>query len=131
MLHRKMLIAIGGAAVLAFPAVASAQRYDDRDGYAPYPRYERRGDYYGAQAGYPQFRGIENHIRREIQEGVRDDLIERDDARDLMAQLRGIQRREQREFEVHGPYLPPDDAQEIRADLDRLDSLVDEIRDEP
>lgn len=63
-------------------------------------------------------------------QGVRDDLIERDDARDLMGQLRDIQLQEAREFRVHGWNPPDDDQYRIRSRLDQLDRLVDQIRDE-
>ena len=127
-----------GAAGLVIPGVAAAQAYA-APGYgqiyhAPYYG-ERRADYddgrrvqYGS---YPEFRGIEQHIRREIVEGVREDLIERDDARDLFGQLREIQAQESREFRVHGWNLPDDDRYRIRSELQRLDALVDQIRAEP
>lgn len=124
------------AAALVLPGVAAAQQY-----YAPSPyrqiQYydQRRGDFdrdEGRRWGsYPEFRGIENHIREEIRSGVRDDLLERDDARDLMGQLRDIQMQESREFRVHGWNLPGDDRQRIRARLEQLDRLVDQTRDEP
>lgn len=127
MFRKAFLVALGVAALVA-PAVASAQSYGGYD-------YDRRGgDYYNSYrrfGGYPQFRGIEDHIRREIQEGVREDLIEPDDARDLLAQLRDIQNQEAREFQVHRWNLPDDDQYRLQARLDRLDRLVDEIRAEP
>jgi hypothetical protein len=116
--------------------MAAAQPYYGQ----PYDRGYRsgderpRGDFSrGRQAGfgvYPEFRDVEVHIRSEIQDGVREDLIEPDDARDLTAQLRDIQGQEMREFRVHGWNLPQDDRARIRSDLDRLDHLVDQIRDE-
>lgn len=71
------------------------------------------------------------HIRREIQESMREDMSEPDDARDLMRQLRQIQSHEAREFSVHGWNLPDDDRDRICAQLDRLDHTVDAPRDEP
>jgi hypothetical protein len=135
---RKAALAAIGAAGLVIPAAAAAQPY-----YAPTHGQFYRAQYYGERGGdyddrwraqygrYPEFRGIEEHIRREIQEGVRDDLIERDDARDLFAQLRDIQAQEAREFRVHGWNLPEDDRYQLRSRLERLDALVDEIRAEP
>jgi hypothetical protein len=124
------------AATLVLPGVASAQQFGF--GWArptPVQYYDqRRGDWdrdYGRRwGGYPEFRGIENHIRGEIQQGLRDDLIERDDARDLMGQLRDIQAQELREYRVHGWNLPADDRYRIRGRLQQLDRLVDQIRDE-
>jgi hypothetical protein len=109
-----------GAAAPLPPAYAPAQGHRDDPGY-------------GAKSGgsYPQFRGLEEHIRREIQEGVREDLIEQDDAQDLFRQLRDIQRQEAREFRVHGWNLPDDDRRRIQAQLDQLDRLVDGIKAEP
>ena len=125
-----------GASVLVIPSVVSAQEF-----YGPAPYHQaqyydqRRGDFdrdHGRRwSGYPEFRGIETHIRGEIQEGVREDLLERDDARDLMGQLRDIQMQEAREFRVHGWNLPDDDRYSIRSRLEQLDRLVDQIRDEP
>jgi len=136
MSHRSKLMAALGASILAFPAIATAQAYYGQQYDGRYPsEYERpRGDFSrGRQDSfgvYPEFRDVELHIRREIQDGVREDFIEPDDARDLMAQLRDIQGQELREFRVHGWGLPQDDKARIRSDLDRLDRLVDQIRDE-
>jgi hypothetical protein len=134
-LSRKLMAALG-ASTLALPAMAAAQPYYGQPNDRGYPSdYERlRGDFSrGRQArfgGYPEFRDVEAHIRREIQDNVQENLIEPDDARDLMAQLRDIQGRELREFRVHGWGLPQDDRARIHSDLDRLDRLVDHIRDE-
>jgi hypothetical protein len=140
MTPKKMMLLVVGAASLALPAVAAAQQYEQpyygRDGHdQPYGGW--RGDYDrsdggqdGRFPGYPEFRGIENHIRQEIWQSVREDMIEPDDARDLMNQLQQIRYREQREFQVHGWRLPDDDRYRIHGQLDRLDHLVDQIRDE-
>lgn len=133
---RTKLMAALTTATLALPAMAAAQPYYGQPFDRGYPSdYERpRGDFSrGRQPGfgvYPEFRDVELHIRREIQDGVREDLIEPDDARDLMAQLRDIQGQEMGEFRVHGWSLPQDDRARIRSNLDRLDQLVDQIRDE-
>jgi|GEM_PF-3347271 len=89
--------------------------------------YGRRRSTYGS---YPQFRGIEQHIRSEIQSGLREDQLEPDDARDLLNQLRQIQSQEAREFRVHGWNLPADDQARIREQLSQLDSTVDQTRQE-
>jgi hypothetical protein len=134
MLKTAGLVALGLVA-LAAPGVAGAQQgYASVAGQVYMAQYDGqpRGDWYRRWrfAGYPEFRGIEDHIRREIQDGVRQDLIERDDARDLMGQLRDIQTSEAREYQVHGWNLPGDDRERLRARLDQLDRLVDQIRDE-
>lgn len=125
------------AATLTIPGAAAAQQFFGPDSGRPYyaqyygqPRGDYDGRWRGRFNGYPEFRGIEDHIRREIQEGVRDDLIEREDARDLFAQLRDIQQQEAREFRVHGWNLPPDDRYRLRSQLQQLDAEVDEIRNE-
>jgi hypothetical protein len=126
----KLKLSAGLVAIsLAIPVIAFAQsyarQYDGRD-YRPqaYRDAERRDD-----AGvYPEFRDREDRIRRLIRDGVREDLIERDDARDLMGQLRRIQDNERREFAVHRRNLPADDRDRISDQLSRLDRLVDEIR---
>lgn len=149
-----MLLAVGAAALM-FPAAASAQQTYGQPEYRQ-PQNETQRNYgqpeyrqsqyegqrtygrpngdYGARrgrfTGYPQFRGIEAHIRGEITEAVRDDMIERRDARDLMGQLRDIQMQEAREFRSHGWNLPGDDQQRIRARLAELDHQVDQIRNE-
>jgi hypothetical protein len=124
-----------GAATLIIPSVAAAQQFYPPAPYRQAQYYDqRRGDYDRDQgrrwSGYPEFRGIEAHIRSEVQEGVREDLLERDDARDLMGQLRDIQMQEAREFRTHGWNLPADDRYRIRSRLEQLDRLVDQIRDE-
>ena len=94
---------------------------------APVSRGRRRA----GSGTYPQFKSIEAHIRQEIHEALRDDVLEPDDARDLMQQLRGIQFQELREYRVHGWNLPYDDQVRLRAQLSRLDRQVDETRNEP
>jgi hypothetical protein len=147
-----VLLAIGAAA-LAMPAAASAQsEYRPSYGQPSYgqptygqygygqPSYDRgyqqpQGDWYQGRRtryrGYPQFRPIEAHITREIQDGVREDTLAQDDARDLMGQLRQIQAEEYREYRVHGWNLPEDDQVRIRSELGQLDQLVDQTRAEP
>ena len=130
-MFKQAALAVLGAAALATPGLASAQAYGRPD---PAPYDSPRGDWYGRGgrfSGYPEFRGIEDHIRREIWDGVRQDLIERDDARDLLAQLQDIKGWEAREFRIHGWRLPNDDRARLRDRLDQLDQLVDQIREEP
>lgn len=143
-MFKRLLLSVLGAS-LVVPAAASAQTYYAQAYYGQrypgqgyygqdYGGRDARGDYYGAYrgfSGYPEFRGLEDHIRREIREGVRDDLIEPEDARDLFHQLRDIQGQEAREFRVHGWRLPDDDRYRLRARLDQLDRLVDQIKEEP
>lgn len=133
----KAVLAAIGVATLVVPSVALAQ--PDYGYGRPYQAQyygQSRGDYDGARwgrrfGGYPEFRGVEEHIRREIREGVREDLIEPDDARDLFSQLRDIQGQEAREFRVHGWNLPDDDRYRLQSRLQQLDALVDQVRDEP
>ena len=138
---RKYLWAALSVATATIATGAIAQPYYQGDGQQPYhqgyqqPEYGRHDGDYGRRrhtqyGSYPQFRGIEAHIRQEIVEGVREDLIQRDDARDLLSQLRQIQADESREFRVHGWNLPEDDQQRIREQLQQLDSLVDQTRAE-
>lgn len=154
MTPKKIMLLAAGAAAFVFPAAASAQQNYGQPEYRQ-PQYEAQRNYgqpeyrqqyqgqqtysqpngdYGARrgrfTGYPQFRGIEAHIRGEIAEAVRDDMIEREDGRDLMGQLRDIQMQEAREFRSHGWNLPGDDQQRIRARLAELDHRVDQIRNE-
>lgn len=134
-MFRKVVLIALAAGGLALPAAASAQTFYGQTPYAQgYGRGYDGGDYnrgYRQFRGYPEFRGIEQHIRGEIVQGVRDDLIQRDDAQDLFGQLRDIQRDEAREFRVHGWYLPGDDRERLRDRLMQLDRLVDQIREEP
>jgi hypothetical protein len=138
-----MLLGLASAA-LALPAGAMAQqdygqRYDGQPYYARHDddqRYDRpRGDWEGQRYGrigvYREFAPIERHIQREIHEGVENDSLEPDDARDLMGQLRQIQLEERREYRVHGWDLPDNDRFRIRAELGQLDRLVDQTRAEP
>jgi hypothetical protein len=123
MTPRKFILIAAGLATLAIPAAASAQYYG-----------QPRGDYDQSRRtyfrGYPEFRNEEMHIRREIDEGVREDLLAPEDAAEFRDRLRQIQTREAREFREHGPYLPDYDRAAIRAQLDQLDRLVDQTRDE-
>ena len=149
MTFRDLLLLTATAATLGVPALASAQAYRDQDqqGYGydrPQPSYDRPqygddgrhrgGDYYQSSRSnsgpYPQFRGIEQHIRSEIYRGMREDMIDHDGARDLLSQLRDIQAQEWREYRVHGSKLPYDDQGRIRERLAELDRLVDQTRDE-
>ena len=155
---KKLSLAAIGVAVLALPAMASAQQsYGQRDDQQGYnrptddrqnydrPNYDQNGydrhddhgrgdDYRGrrdyGRGSYPQFRGMEQHIRSAIERAVRADMIQRDDAPDLMNQLRQIQYQEQREMSRHGYNLPRDDEQRIREQLAQLDRQVDEMRQE-
>jgi hypothetical protein len=124
MTPRKFILFAAGLAALAIPAAASAQYYA-----------QPRGDFYQGRRsyfrGYPEFRNEEMHIRQEIDEGVREDLLAPEDAADFRDRLRQIQVREAREFREHGRYLPDYDRAAIRAQLDELDRLVDQTRDEP
>ena len=146
MTPRTMILLAASVAALALPAAASAQPYNGQTEYRPQPQYDGQRGYgqpdYGQPhgdwrqprrgrfTGYPQFRRVEAHIRQEIQEDVREDLLARDDAADLMGQLRQIQMQEAREYRVHGWNLPNDDQARIGAELDQLDRLVDQTRDE-
>jgi hypothetical protein len=146
MTPRTMILLAAGAAALAAPAAASAQQYgapyDSRPYYGQSGEYgQPRGDYgqprgdYGRRArsfrGYPEFRSLEMHIRDEIQQGLRDDTLDRDGAEDLYGRLQQIRDREMREYRVHGWNLPYDDRMRIREDLQRLDQEVDQTRAEP
>ena len=101
--------------------------------YAPVqPAYVQRTDWDdrdGSGGVYPQFRGREDHIRREIIGAARDQDISWDDAHTLMGRLGQIQAEERREFDFHGWDLPDDDQDRIRSQLDRLDRRVDWMRD--
>ncbi len=132
---RTKLLLVLGAAALAVPAAASAQQYYGQPQYG-HPSYgQPRGDWYRGRrvrfGGYPEFKPLEAHIRGEIQDGLRDDLLMADDARDLTGQLRQIQLEEWREYRVHGWNLPEDDRARIRSELNQLDQTVDQTRDEP
>ena len=112
------------------PVYLPAQPHADRSPYrgrGPDSQYPSRDARF---TGYPQFKGIEAHIHSEIVDGVRDDLIQRDDARDLLGQLRTIQIQEAREYRGYGWNLPEQDQIRFRDQLDQLDRLVDQIRDE-
>lgn len=138
MIAKRLILGFAGVAALALPYAASAQQYYGQPYYSQPSYGQPQGDYHDrgwgwrrSFPGYPEFRGEEEHIRREIWESVREDMIEPDDARELMQQLKQIQWHEQREFQVHGWNLPDDDRQRIRFELDQLDRQVDQIREEP
>jgi len=85
----------------------------------------------GGYAGYPEFRPIEAHIQDEIASGVREDLLEPEDAASFSQQLQDIQGRETREYRMHGRSLPDNDRAQISSQLDDLDRRVDQTRNEP
>lgn len=138
MTPRTMILLAAGAAALVAPAAASAQQYG---GYENQPYYGQSGGDYGQPRGdygwrrgfngYPEFRGIESHIRGEIYQGLRDDTLDREGANDLLAQLQQVRYDEMREFRYHGWNLPYDDRMRIREELQQLDQQVDETRAEP
>lgn len=156
---KAILLAAASAAVLSIPFAALAQSYNGQygqkyngqygqnyngqygqnynrqQGYGQQYDRQPQGDYYsGSRTGYgayPQFRGIERHIQSEIYDGVRQDLLQRDDASDLISQLRAIQAEEWREYRVHRRNLPYEDQTRIQSELTALDQLVDETRNEP
>lgn len=112
------------------PTYSHARPYDERNSYRGQARDSQYASHGGRFRGYPQFQGIEAHIRSAIGDGVRNDLIQRDDARDLFGQLREIQTREASEYRVHGWDLPDQDQMRLRSQLEQLDRLVDQIREE-
>ena len=157
---KTIVLLTASAAALFLPLVASAQGYygqpggdqsnqprGDQGAYQPdgdqgypsrgEPSYygQPRGDWYGDRRisfrGYPEFRRVEAHIRSEVSDGVREDLLAPEDAAEFNRRLRSIQVREQREYRAHGWNLPGYDRAEIRRQLDDLDGLVDRTRDEP
>lgn len=119
---KNLILLAAGAAAIALPVAASAQQFDPQDygqpsygqqgdgreeyGQRDYGQRDEgkrdygqdRGDFYAARRTgygvYPQFKPIEAQIRQEIRDGLRDDVIQADDARDLMQSLRGIQYQE-------------------------------------
>jgi hypothetical protein len=101
-------------------------------------QYERtdgdnvRGSGY-AQSGQsdPELARLEAHIQQQIRDGVRDDLIQRDDARDLEGQLQNIQSREQSQYRRSGYQLSDYDRRAYRSELNQLDREVDDIRNQP
>lgn len=147
---RQAILGALGAVSLAIPGIVSAQTYQGQDygyGYTDRGYHDQeggwrnpdRGDYdngygrygYSRFNGYPEFRGLEQHIRSEIIQGMRDDTIDRDGAQDLFNRLRAVKTEERREFQVHGWRLPQDDRYRIRSAYERLDREVDRIREEP
>jgi hypothetical protein len=94
-------------------------------------QYERTDGDDVRNQGAPELAEMEAHIRTAIREGVRDDLIPRDDARDLEGRLQDIQSRERRAYRRDGYRLSDYDRRMFRSELDQLDRMVDDIRDEP
>jgi hypothetical protein len=136
---KTLLLTAMGAASLTLPAVASAQPYYGGYQQPYYGGYYQqhdygRGDYYGDRddrrfAGYPEFRGAEDHIRSEIFQAMRDGSIERYAGYRMLQRLNDIRAQEAREFREHGWNLPYDDRMRIRAQLDRLDRWIDRADD--
>jgi hypothetical protein len=139
MTPKTLILLAAGAAALALPAAVQAQPYWGggysqpayRPSYDP-PRHEMpRGDY-GWRGdddrgfdGYPEFRGLKQHIRRELGDA---DISPRQ-AEYVLGELRRIQWQEQREFREHGWRLPERERYEIRSRLQQLDARVDRARD--
>lgn len=136
MTPKTLILLAAGAAALALPAAAQAQPYWGGYGQSRayyQPNYDPpRGDYGWRDRdgdrgfdGYPEFRGIKQHIRRELNDA---DISPRE-AEYFMGELRRIQWQEQREFREHGWRLPESDRYEIRYQLQQLDARVDRARD--
>lgn len=129
MTPKTMILIAAGAAALALPAAASAQPY----GYGYGHRYDRGdydGDRWGGFRGYPEFRGIEAHISREIEDGLRDRSLSGREVWHLRYELNRIRGWEAQELREHGWDLPYGERLQIRAALDRLDGQVDRARDD-
>ena len=148
MITRHLILGLAGVAALALPYAASAQQDyrqpdygaqpgDGQPGYGQPPGgdydrgYDRDREGDRRFPGFPEFREREEYIRRLIWGSVREDMISPDDGRELMEQLRRIQRHEQRAFQEHGWRLSDDDRQRIRFELEQLDHQIDQMRREP
>ena len=140
MTPRTIALLAASAAALAAPLGAFAQQYgayayEHRPSYGEYGADygQPRGDYGWRRGfvGYPEFRGIEWHIRSEIYQGLRDDTLDREGAHDLLAELQQVRYDEMREYRVYGRNLPYDDRMRIRQALRQLDWQVDQTRAEP
>ena len=108
-----------------FDQLAARIQYERTDG----DNGRGRG-YAGVSQGDPELTRLEARIEQQIREGVQDDLIQRDDARDLESQLRDIQSREQSQYRRSGYRLSDYDRRAFMAELNRLDRQVDYIRNE-
>jgi hypothetical protein len=80
----------------------------------------------GQASVYPQFASLERHIKHEIREGMRDNTLMAQDAHGLRAQLRQIHAEEMREYQAHGPDLPPRDQARIGGELQQLAQSLDQ-----
>ncbi len=132
-MRSRLIAGLAFGAVALTAAASHAQSYNGW--YHPQPVYAQPGGDYNAYSyrgfgGYPEFRGVEQHIRSEIQQLVREQSIEPDDGRALFGQLRRVQDHERHEFRFHAWNLPEDDRASIRSELDQLDHQVDRLRDD-
>ena len=131
---RTIILLAAAATAVSLPLAGEAQSYYGHSGGASYYSHQR-GDFYGRRRagfrGYPEFRHIEANIRSEINDGIAQDLLAPEDAADFTQQLQVIRARELQEYRAHGWNLPDFDRSDIRSQLDALDRLVDQTRDEP
>ena len=97
----------------------AAAGYYDRNGVWVANAAETYGSNASYDTGFSDFRAIEDHIRGQINDGLRDDDLESSDAAAFSDQLRRIQQLEARE------------RADIRAQLEQLDRQIDQTRNEP
>jgi hypothetical protein len=115
-----------------FDQLAARIQYERTDGdNARRGDNARGGDYARGGQGDPDLVRRETRIEQQIREGVRDDLIQRDDARDLEGELRDIQSREQSQYRRSGYRLSDYDRRAFMSELNQLDRQVDDIRNQP
>jgi hypothetical protein len=114
------------------PAVVYAPPPPPQVVYAPAPGGAWDDRYYDDEfrtaPGYPEFHVREDRIRAMIRDAVREDRIERDDARAMLDQLRDIRREEARQYQIYGARLSRGDFERINDRLARLDRRVDDER---
>jgi len=100
------------------------QGYGQDQGPGPGDQQMQGGPGQGRQAQlgvYPQFHGLEKHIRRAIREERRANALGPRDAHNLMAQLRQIQAEEMSLYQAHGMNLPPRIQARIQGELSQLE----------
>jgi hypothetical protein len=137
------ILLAAGAAALCVPFLASAQSWPGAQG--PYDRWgggpdrdpadswkddAHRRDRIDAVRGHPDFAEEEARIRSDLDAGLAQGWLDRDDFLIFGRQLHQTEIHEAREMRIHGYTLPRAEHELIRANLKELRHQLDESRRE-
>jgi hypothetical protein len=119
------------AAIFSLPVSASAQSWQgSQASYNSWSDDAHRRDRIDAVRGHPEFAGEEERIRSELDEGLAQGWLDRDDFLIFGRQLHQTELHEAREMREHGEDLPRAERALIRSNLAELRHQLDQSRRE-